>query len=176
MNTKNDKQRTTRENYWEPKKNLWTNQGKTNENHRKTHGKPKKENEKQWKTKDNYASILFFFFAGFFRSRFFEFSIFNGEKNKKHFEGTNDACLRCLGSCMFTKPRKYAVNCIFSLHMCFKRNYFYVCCFWGTLMEENTLHGENLACHFIPKICILYGNTVVRLSAHWNLEYSWPAF
>ena len=108
----------------------------------------------------------YFFFAGFFRSRFFEFSIFNGEKNKKHFEGTNDACLRCLGSCMFTKPRKYAVNCIFSLHMCFKRNYFYVCCFWGTLMEENTLHGENLACHFIPKICILYGNTVVRVSAH----------
>ena len=38
--------------------------------------------------------------------------------------------------------------------------------FWGTLMA-----GENLACHFIPKICILYGNTVVRVSAHWNLEY-----
>ena len=60
----------------------------------------------------------------------------------------------------------------FFLHMCFKRSYFSVCWFLGTLMEEKALHGENLACHFIPKICILYGNTVVRGLAHWNLEYS----
>ena len=25
-------------------------------------------------------------------------------------------------------------------------------------MEEKTLAGENLECHFRPKICILYGN------------------
>jgi len=56
--------------------------------------------------------------------------------------------------------------------MCFKRSYFSVCCFLGTLMEEKTLAGENLAYHFIPKICISYGNTVVRGLAHWNLEYS----
>ena len=33
-------------------------------------------------------------------------------------------------------------------------------------MEEKTLAGENLAYHFMPKICILYGNTVVRGLAH----------
>ena len=74
--------------------------------------------------------------------------------------------LRCLGSCMFTKPRKYAIKLHFFLHMCFKRSYFSVCWFLGTLMEEKALHGENLACNFIPKICILYGNTVVRGLAH----------
>ena len=34
------------------------------------------------------------------------------------------------------------------------------------LQFENTPHRENLACHFIPKIYILYGNTVVRGLAH----------
>ena len=34
-------------------------------------------------------------------------------------------------------------------------------------MEEKTLAGENLECYFRPKICILYGNTVVRV---WHIE------
>ena len=34
------------------------------------------------------------------------------------------------------------------------------------LQFENTPHRENLACLFIPKIYILYGNTVVRGLAH----------
>ena len=181
MNKNNDKERATHENYWEPKKNLGTHQGNTNrepqKNQGKTNEKPKKE---QWKTTESqrqfcqHSKLLLGrdFCPLFFRV----FHLQWGKKIRDILQEKMMPALRCLGSCMFTKPRKYAVNCIFSLHMCFKRNYFYVCCFWGTRMEENTLHGENLACHFIPKICILYGNTVVRLSAHWNLEYSWPAF
>ena len=111
----------------------------------------RRNNEKQWKTKDNFASILNYFRPVTFCPCFFR--VF-------HLPW------------VFTKPCKYAVNCIFFVHMCFKRGYFSVCCFLGTLMEENTPAGENLACHFLPKICILYGNTVVRGLAHWNLECS----
>ena len=42
MNKNNDKERTTHENYWEPKKNLGTHQGKTNREPQKN----------QWKTKE----------------------------------------------------------------------------------------------------------------------------
>ena len=133
MNKNNDKQRTTHENYGEPKKNLWTNRGKNNENHRKTNEKPRRNNEKQWKTKDNFASIQNYFRPVICCPCFFEFSIFNVERNKRQFWKKKETC---------------------------------------TLMEENTPAGENLACHFIPKICILYGNTVVPGLAHWNLEYS----
>ena len=68
---------------------------------------------------------------------------------------------------MFTKPRKYAVNCIFSCICASNGVIFLFAVFFGGFMEEKRLHGENLACHFIPKICILYGNTVVRV---WHIE------
>ena len=55
----------------------------------KTTEKPMKNqrrnNEKPWKTKDNFASILSYFFGRYFWPRFFEFSIFNGERNKRQF-------------------------------------------------------------------------------------------
>ena len=70
MSKRNDKQRTTRENYWEAKKNLWTNQEKPMRTIEKPMDNQRRNNEKQWKTKDNYASILFFlqgFLLLFFR-------------------------------------------------------------------------------------------------------------
>ena len=67
MNKNNDKQKTTHEIYGEPQKDQRRN------------------NEKQWKTKDNFASILSYFFAGTFGPCFFEFSIFNEERNKRQF-------------------------------------------------------------------------------------------
>ena len=69
---------TSSKNQWEPQKNPMKNQ--------------RRNNEKQWKAKDNFASILSYFWAGIFGPCFFEFSI-NGERNKGHFEGKNDACL-----------------------------------------------------------------------------------
>ena len=110
----------------------------------------RRNNEKQWKTKDNFASILNYFRPVTFCPCFFEFSIFLSVH----------------------KTLQICSKLHFFVHMCFKRGYFSVCCFLGTLMEENTPAGENLACHFLPKICILYGNTVVRGLAHWNLECS----
>ena len=143
MNKNNDKQRTTHEHYWEPKKKLWTNQGKTKENHRKTNEKPKKDNEKQWKTKDNFASILSYLLPGIFGPCFFEVFIFNGERNKRHFWGKK-GILRCLGSCMFTKPCKYAVNCIVSC-ICASNGvelFFCLLFFWGFYGGKNTGRRE----------------------------------
>ena len=78
---KTKKSENNMKNYWEPKKNLWTNQEKTMRTIEKQMKNQRRNNEKQWKTKDNYASILNYFFAFFFfRSCFFKFSIFNGGK------------------------------------------------------------------------------------------------
>jgi uncharacterized membrane protein YraQ (UPF0718 family) len=73
------------QNQRKPKKTTMTSKEqpmKIIENHRKTNEKPKN-NEKQWKTKDNFASILNYFFAGTFCHCFFEFFICNGERNKR---------------------------------------------------------------------------------------------
>ena len=77
-------------NYWEsnkikeqkPRKNQWEPQKDQRRN-----------NEKQWKTKDNFASILSYFFAGTFGPCFFEFSIFNEERNKRQFWKKKETCL-----------------------------------------------------------------------------------
>jgi len=72
------------QNQRKPKKTTMTSKEqlmKIIENHRKTNEKPKK--EQQWKTKDNFASILNYFFAGTFCHCFFEFFICNGERNKR---------------------------------------------------------------------------------------------
>ena len=113
------------------------------------------------------------FFAPFFQSRHFSnvcgdfwhlfFSSFpssTGKEIRDILKENMMPVLRCLGSCMFTKPCKSAVNCIFSC----------ICASFGVifLFAVLTPHGENLACHFTPKICSLYGNTVVRGLAHWN--------
>ena len=132
----------------------------------------RRNNEKRWKTKDNFASILNYFRPVTFCPCFFEFSIFNGERNKRQFWKKKETCLEVSWRLSVHKTLQTCSKLHFFVHMCFKRGYFSVCCFLGTLMEENTPAGENLACHFIPKICILYGNTVVRGLAHWNLECS----
>ena len=74
-----------RKNYEQIKENPMRTTEKTMKNQRRN-------NEKQWKAKDNFASILSYFWAGIFGPCFFEFSI-NGERNKGHIEGKNDACL-----------------------------------------------------------------------------------
>ena len=148
------------------------------EKRRRTTEKPMKNqrrnNEKQWKTKDNFASILSYLLPGIFGPCFFEVFIFNGERNKRHFWGKK-GILRCLGSYMFTKPCKYAVNCIVSC-ICASNGVelFFCLLFFWWFYGGKTLAGENLECHFRPKICILYGNTVVRGLAHWNIHT--PAF
>ena len=87
MNKTNDKKRTTHEHYWEPKRNLWTNQGKTKENHRKTNEKPKKE---QWKTMENQRQLCQHSklpFARDFWSLFFRgFSSLMGKEIRDTFE------------------------------------------------------------------------------------------
>ena len=178
MNKNNDKQRTTHENYWEPKKKLWTNQGKSNENHRKNNEKPKKEQWKTMETKDNFASILSYLLAGTFGPWFFEFSIFNVERNKRQCWKKKETCLEVSWRLSVHKTLEICSELHFRCICVSNRGYFSLCCFWDTLMEENTLHGENLAClaFFKPKICILYGNTVVWVWAHWNLEYSLAVF
>jgi len=45
----------------------------------------RRNNEKQWRTSDNFASILNYFWPGTLCPCFFEFSIFNGERNKRQF-------------------------------------------------------------------------------------------
>ena len=81
------------QNQRKPKKTTMTSKEqlmKIIENQRKIYEKPKK--EQQWKTKDNFASILFFF-AGTFCHCFFEFFICNGERNKRWFWKKRETCL-----------------------------------------------------------------------------------
>ena len=114
MNKNNDKQRTTHEHYWEPKKNIWTNQGKTNENHRKTNEKPKKE---QWKTMENQRQFCqhskLLFWQVLLAPVFLSFPSSMGKEIRDNFERKRKP-LRCLGGWVFKKTRKYAVNCIVS--------------------------------------------------------------
>ena len=117
------------------------------EKRRRTTEKPMKSqrrnNEKQWKTKGNFASILSYLLPRIFGPCFFEVFIFNGEGNKRHFWGKK-GILRCLGSYMFTKPCKYAVNCIVSCICAFKRSgvIFLFAVFLGVYGGKNTGRRE----------------------------------
>ena len=54
------------------------------------------------------------FCQGFLVPVFSRFSSLMGKEIRDTFEEKRKPVLRCLGSCMFTKPCKYAVNCIVS--------------------------------------------------------------
>jgi hypothetical protein len=53
--------------------------------------KQRRNNEKQWKTKGNFASILSYFWT--FCPCCFEFFIFNGQRNKRQFWKKQETCL-----------------------------------------------------------------------------------
>ena len=75
------------QNQRKPKKTTMTSKEqlmKIIENHRKTNEKPKK--EQQWKTKANFASILFFFLQGLFATVFSSFSSVMGKGKRDNFE------------------------------------------------------------------------------------------
>ena len=100
---------------------------------------------------------------GLFALVFSSFPSLMGKEIRDNFERKRKPVLRCLGDWVFTKPCKHEVNCNFccicaSNRVIFWLLFFYV--FWVPLWEENTLHGENFPCLLLPKICILYGNTV----------------
>ena len=85
MNKNNDKQRTThliilnqRKIYEQIKEKQMRTTEKQMKNQRRN-------NEKQWKTKDHFASILSYLLPVIFGSCFFEVFIFNGERNKRQF-------------------------------------------------------------------------------------------
>ena len=116
MSKNNDKQRTTHEHCILRTKEKSMN--KSRKDHRKANEKPMKNqrrnNEKQWKSQDNFASILSYLLPGIFGPCFSKFSSLMGKEIRDNFEEKRKPVLRCLGSCMFTKPCKYAVNYIFS--------------------------------------------------------------
>jgi len=67
------------------------------EKRKRTTEKPMKNqrrnNEKQWKTKDNFASILSYLLPGIFGPCCFEVFIFNGKEIRDTFEGKKATCL-----------------------------------------------------------------------------------
>ena len=85
MNKNNDKQRTTHEHFWEPKKIYEQIKEKRKRTTEKPMKNQRRNNEKQWKGKDNFASILSYLLPGIFGPCFFEGFIFNGERNKRQF-------------------------------------------------------------------------------------------
>ena len=94
MNKNNDKQRTTHEHYWEPKKNLWTNQGKNQWKPQKNQWKnQRRNNEKQWKKKQ-FCQHSKLPFASDFWSLFFRcFLCLMGKEIRDNFEGKKETSL-----------------------------------------------------------------------------------
>ena len=107
----------------------------------KTTEKPMKHqrrnNEKQWKTKDNFASILSYFFSRYFWPLFFSsFPSSMGKEIRDNFERKD------------WKPLSY-----FSVYVVF----------WVIYGGKHAAQRE-LNMFSYPKICTLYGNTVVSCS------------
>ena len=143
---------TSRKNQWEPQKPM--------KNQRRN-------NEKQWKTMESQRQFCqhskVTFCQRFLVPVFSRFSSSMGKERRDNFEGKKTV-LRRLWDRGFIKPCKYAVNGTFGCICASNMVIFFFIAFRHPYGEKHAGLRELSMHFFYPKICTLYGNTVVSCS------------